>query len=74
MSRKPWNPIHAVAYGVGAGFILFVVDLFRAEAWRHWPDSRVFEKSLVLMLLLAVAFGLIAIARNRRVVSAVEDR
>jgi hypothetical protein len=65
--RADWNPVQAAGYGVIAGFICFVVQLTQVDGWARWPEPELFEKSLVLLLLLATCFAVIAVIRNRLV-------
>jgi hypothetical protein len=63
MSNR-WNPIHAAACGIIAGFALFAVMIARSESW--WPNPAASELGLKLLLLLAVSFAIVAVIRNRR--------
>jgi hypothetical protein len=61
MSNK-YNPIHAAASGIVAGFILFAVQVVRSESW--WPSSALSELGLKILILLSVVFAIVAVMRN----------
>jgi len=63
MSNR-WNPIHAAACGIVAGFALFAVMIARSGSW--WPNPAASELGLKLLLLLAVSFAIVAVIRNWR--------
>jgi hypothetical protein len=61
MSNK-CNPIHAAAYGIVTGFILFAVMVARSDSW--WPSSAISDLGLKILVLLSVVFAIMAVLRN----------
>jgi hypothetical protein len=59
-----WNPIHAAAYGIVTGFILFAAALIHSGSW--WPSAATSEIGLKILLLLATLFPIAAAIRNWR--------
>ena len=59
-----WNPIHAAAYGIVTGFVLFAA-LVHSGSW--WPSPATSEIGLRIFLLLATVFAIPAAIRNWRV-------
>jgi hypothetical protein len=64
--RENWSPVHACAYGVGVGFVLFIAQLIQPDAGTlRWPDPDLSARALMLLLLCAFMFAILAVARNR---------
>jgi hypothetical protein len=64
MSNK-YNPIHAAAYGIVTGFILFAAMVARSDSW--WPSSAISDLGLKILILMSVVFAIAAVMRNRLV-------
>ena len=62
MSNK-YNPVHAAAWGIAAGFILFAVAVIRSGTW--WPSPAVSELGLKILVLTSVLFAITAVVKNR---------
>lgn len=62
--RSNWSPIHASAYGVGAGFVLFIAQIVQSETLR-WPEPELSARALMMLLVCAFMFAIVAVARNR---------
>ena len=63
--RTNWSPIHASAYGVGAGFVLFVTQIVQSDMGLRWPEPELSAKALMTLLVCAFMFAVLAVARNR---------
>jgi hypothetical protein len=55
--------MHASAYGVGAGFALFVAQLF--ETGLRWPEPELSANALMTLFVCVFLFAVVAVARNR---------
>ncbi len=62
MSSK-YNPIHAAAWGIAAGFILFAVTVVRSGSW--WPSPAISELGLKILILTSALFAITAVVKNR---------
>jgi hypothetical protein len=62
MSNK-YNPVHAAAWGIATGFILFAVIVVRSGSW--WPSPAVSELGLKVLLLTSTLFAIAAVVKNR---------
>ena len=62
MSRK-YNPIHATAWGIATGFILFAVAVVRSGSW--WPSPAISELGLKILILTSALFAITAVVKNR---------
>jgi hypothetical protein len=62
MSSK-YNPIHAAAWGIAAGFILFAVTVVRSGSW--WPNPAISELGLKILILTSALFAITAVVKNR---------
>jgi hypothetical protein len=62
VSRK-YNPIHAAAWGIAAGFILFAVAVICSGTW--WPSPAVSELGLKILVLTSALFAITAVVKNR---------
>jgi hypothetical protein len=60
---KKYNPVHAAAWGIAAGFILFAVAVIRSGSW--WPSPAVSELGLKILVLTSVLFAITAVVKNR---------
>jgi len=59
------DPIHAAAYGIVTGFILFAGMVARSDSW--WPSSEISNLGVKLLILLSVIFAIAAVMKNRLV-------
>ena len=59
------DPIHAAAYGIVMGFILFAAMVARSDSW--WPSSEISNLGLKMLILLSVVFAIAAVMKNRLV-------
>jgi hypothetical protein len=62
MSSK-YSPIHAAAWGIAAGFILFAVAVVRSGSW--WPSPAILELGLKILILTSALFAITAVVKNR---------
>jgi len=62
MSNK-YNPVHAAAWGIAAGFILFAITVIRSGTW--WPSPAVSELGLKILVLTSALFAIAAVIKNR---------
>jgi hypothetical protein len=62
MSNK-YNPVHAAAWGIAAGFILFAVMVVWSGSF--WPSPAVSELGLKILILTSVLFAITAVVKNR---------
>ena len=62
MSNK-YNPVHAAAWGIAAGFILFAITVIRSGTW--WPSPAVSELGLKILVLTSALFAIAAVVKNR---------
>ena len=64
--RENWSPVHACAYGVGVGFLLFLAQLIQPDAGTlRWPEPELSARALMLLLVCAFMFAILTVARNR---------
>jgi hypothetical protein len=50
---------------VGAGFILFVAQIVQSETGPRWPEPELSARALMMLLVCAFMFAVVAVARNR---------
>lgn len=62
MSNK-YNPVHAAAWGIAAGFILFAIIVVRSGSW--WPAPAMSELGLKILILTSAIFAITAVVKNR---------
>jgi hypothetical protein len=60
---KNYNPVHAAAWGIAAGFILFAITVIRSGTW--WPSPAVSELGLKILVLTSALFAIAAVIKNR---------
>jgi hypothetical protein len=58
-----YNPIHAAAWGIAAGFILFAIAVVHSGSW--WPSPAVSELGLKILALTSALFAITAVIKNR---------
>ena len=62
MSNK-YNPVHAAAWGIAAGFILFAIIVVHSGSW--WPSPAISELGLKILILTSALFAITAVVKNR---------